>query len=303
MDPAEVETVVPPEALTPFVRRYLYANRLLEGPLTVRPKPTGYPYFLNNFGLSSSDISSLPHDFVPSRSLVAIVDGKEFPALSRWHISGQIMDHDIVVQFSERLQVMFCELAATAFHRLFGVLGARITGMSQPLYAVAPDIEPLARAHLVRGPEASRDEHVAEANAFFLALAERASPADPMVEAAVARFEAANGAVRVADICKQLAVNPRHLNERFRQIVGVPPKFFGQILQINWAVGLLYFGDAATLTAIAHEAGFYDLAHLSHAMQRFFNEGPSAFLRSNHVQLKTFLGASRRFGPGSPTRE
>ena len=58
MDPSEVEIVVPPEALRPFVRRYLYANRLLAEPLTVRPKPTGYHYFLNNFGLSSSDISS-----------------------------------------------------------------------------------------------------------------------------------------------------------------------------------------------------------------------------------------------------
>ena len=299
MDPGEVETVVPPEALRPFVRRYLYANRLLAVPLTVRPKPTGYHYFLNNFGLSSSDISSPPGDL---RSVMAVVDGYEFPFRSRWHISGQIMDHDIVVRFRD-LQIIFCELAATAFHRLFGVPGARLTGKSQPLYEVAPDLEQVARDLFVRGPDASRDEHVAEANAFFLALAERAGPGDPVVEGAVARFEAANGAVRVADICKQLAVNPRHLNERFRQIIGVPPKFFGQILQINWAVGLLYFQDTATLTTIAHEAGFYDLAHLSHAMQRFFNEGPSAFLRSNHVQLKTFLGASRRFGPKSPSDE
>jgi hypothetical protein len=36
-------------------------------------------------------------------------------------------------------------------------------------------------------------------------------------------------------------------------------------------------------------------------MQRFFNAGPRELLRSNHVQLKTFLGASRRFGPTSPS--
>ena len=33
---------------------------------------------------------------------------------------------------------------------------------------------------------------------------------------------------------------------------------------------------------------------------RFFNEDPREFLTSNHVLLKTFLGASRRFGPTSP---
>jgi len=55
MDAGEVEIVVPSEASRPFVRRYLYANRRLDAPVTVRPKPTGYSYFLNNFGLSSRD--------------------------------------------------------------------------------------------------------------------------------------------------------------------------------------------------------------------------------------------------------
>ena len=36
--------------------------------------------------------------------------------------------------------------------------------------------------------------------------------------------------------------------------------------------------------------------------RRFFNEGPRAFLTSNHVLLKTFLAVSRRFGPTSPDR-
>jgi hypothetical protein len=35
-------------------------------------------------------------------------------------------------------------------------------------------------------------------------------------------------------------------------------------------------------------------------MQRFFREGP-AFLKSNHVAFKVFLGASRRFGPNAWT--
>jgi AraC-like DNA-binding protein len=287
VDAGELETVAAPDAIKPFVRRYMYANRRLEAPLTVRPKPTGYCYFLDSFSLSGPR--------------AAVVDGEIFQQVSRWHFAGQIMDHDIVVQYGDSLQILFCELAATGLHRLFGVPGARITGKAPSLAAVAPDVEPLARAHFVRGPEASREEHVAQANAFFLALAERAGPGDPLVEEAVARFEAANGAVRVADLCKELSVNPRQLTRMFRHIVGVPPKFFGQVLQINWVVGLLYFNDSETLTRIAHEAGFYDQAHFGHAMQRFFSEGPSEFLRSDHIQFKTFLGASRRFGPGSST--
>jgi AraC-like DNA-binding protein len=289
MDAADVEIVATPEAIKPFVRRYLYANRRLAAPVTVRPKPTGYTYFHNSFGLCGPDL--------------VVVDGEILPNRSRWHLPGQIMDHDILIRHAESMQVLYCELAATGLYRLFGVPGARTTGKAPTLAELAPAFEPVARAHFVRGPEANREEHVAEANAFFLALAERAGPGDPLVEEAVARFEAAHGAVRVADICRQLSVSPRHLNRLFRHIVGVPPKFFGQILQINWVVGVLYFNDTETLTRIAHEAGFYDQAHFGHAMQRFFNEGPGEFLRSNHVQLKTFLGASRRFGPTSPSSE
>src|SRR5215470_4248159 len=303
MDAAEPEIIAAPEALSAFVRRYMYANRRFDAPLTVRPKPTGYTYFSNNFGLSEHDFTTMDGETcaLPARWF-AVVDGEEFPFTSRWHFAGQIMDHDIAVRHDEGIQVVFCELAATGLHRLFGVPGAQITGKPPSLAELAPRLEPLARAHFVRGPGASRDEHVAEANAFFLALAERAGPGEPLVEAAVARFEAAHGAVRVADICRELDVSPRHLNRLFRHIVGVPPKFFGQILQINWVVGLLYFNDNDTLTAIAHDAGFYDQAHFIHAMQRFFNEGPREFLMSNHVLLKTFLGASRRFGPTSPDR-
>jgi AraC-like DNA-binding protein len=288
MDAAEAEIVASPEALKPFVRRFLYANRRLDAPVTVRPKPTGYCYLVNYFG--------------PLPDLVT-VDGESVRPLSRWHVPGQIVDHDIVVRQAGSMQVLWCELAATGLYRLFGVAGARITGKAPTLAELGPHFEPLARAHFVRGPEASRAEHVAEAEAFFLVLAERAGPGDPLVEEAVARFEDAHGAARVADICRQLSVSPRHLNRRFRHIVGVPPKIFGQILQINWVVGLLYFNDTETLTRIAHEAGFYDQAHFGHAMRRFFNAGPGEFLRSKHVLFKEFLGTSRQFGPGSLSSE
>jgi AraC-like DNA-binding protein len=86
---------------------------------------------------------------------------------------------------------------------------------------------------------------------------------------------------------------------RFTHVVGVGPKFFGQILQINWVVSLLYADDTPSLTEIAHEAGFYDQAHFNHAMQQFFSEGPREFLQSDHVFFKAFLGESRKFGPSA----
>jgi AraC-like DNA-binding protein len=289
MEVSDVEMVPAPDRLRPFVRRYMYANRPIEAPLIIRPKPTGYIYFSNRFG-------NIDTDFV-------VVDGHKHPLDSRWHFAGQIVDHDIAVHRSQRHEVLYCELSATALHRLFDVPGERISGKPPRLHDIQPKLEPLAQAHFVLGPAGTCDEHIEEANAFFLALAERATPGDSLVEEAVAMFEAENGAVRVTDICDRLGTDQRTLNRRFRYVVGVNPKFFGQILQINWVVGLLYFNDTATLTEVAHEAGFHDQSHFHRAMRRFFNEGPREFLASDHVLFKTFLGASRRFGPSSSATE
>jgi AraC-like DNA-binding protein len=285
MDPTDVEMVPAPEELRPFVRRYMYVNQRLEEPMVVRPKPTGYTYLANFFGAPAA--------------YYVVVDGQTYPQSSRWHLPGQIVDHDIAVHHPNSHQALYCELSATGLHRLFGVPGEQTTGKAPPLFEIGAEFEALAHQHFIRGPESSRDEHIAEANVFFRALAERARPGDVLAEEAVALFEAANGAVRVGETCERLNTDPRQLNRRFNHIVGVNPKFFGQILQINWVVGLLYFNDAATLTELAHEAGFHDQSHFHRAMKRFFNEGPREFLATDHVLFRTFLGASRRFGPTS----
>lgn len=280
MDPADIEIVLPPDALRPFIRRYIYANRQLAAPLLIKPRPTGYIYFAYLFG-------NAPADFVT-------IDGQTFPLASRFHFAGQIVDQDIAVHHDTHQQSLYCELTAMAQHRLFGVPGERTTGKAPALRDIAMRWEALACRHFALGSDGTRNEHVAEANAFFLALAEHAAASDPLIEDAVALLEAAHGGIRIAEICDRLGTGPRRLNRRFRHIVGVNPKFFGQILQINWVVGVLYAEDTTTLTEIAQEAGFHDQSHFNRTMRRFFDEGPREFLRSDHVLLKTFLGESRR---------
>src|SRR3990170_934745 len=120
MDSVDVEIVPAPEYLRPFVRRYLYVNRQLEAPLIARPKPTGYIYFVNRFGKINADF--------------VVVDGHRSALDSRWHFAGQIVDHEVAVHQSETHEVLYCELSATALHRMFGIPGERITGEAPPLY-------------------------------------------------------------------------------------------------------------------------------------------------------------------------
>jgi AraC-like DNA-binding protein len=285
VDPTEFEIVLPPEALRPFLRRYLYVARPADGPVVIQPKPTGYTYFSNFLQVAPGDYFS--------------INGTRDDSIGRWYLPGQITDQQIEVRIARSDLVIFCEFAATGRHRLLGLPGDAFVGETPALAVACPEYEPLARACFVAGPDAPRSVHLREVNDFFSRLAEQARPPDPEVERAVAMFEAANGAVRVAAVCAEVGLSPRQLNRRFTHVVGVGPKFFGQILQINWVVSLLYADDTPSLTEIAHEAGFYDQAHFNHAMQQFFSEGPREFLQSDHVFFKAFLGESRKFGPSA----
>lgn len=285
MERVELETILPPEPLRPFVRRYLYANRRLSSDVTFRGSPTGYAYFARFLGRPGNSRGS--------------IDGRDFKRVTRWFLFGQITAHRALFHHSKSLRLIIGELGATGHHRLFGIPGRRILGLAAPLDEVAPETTALARACFTLGATASKAEHVTEANAFFDRLAIRSRPADPIVEAAVLLLEASNGAMRIAELCERLDVDPRQLNRSFRAIVGLTPKFFGRIMQINRVVDLLYSGSPAELAQVAQEAGFYDQAHFNHAMQRFFREGPRTFLRSDHHALRSFLAGSRRFGPGS----
>jgi AraC-like DNA-binding protein len=289
MERGDFQIVAPPERLRPFARRYLYANRLLQSGVTFRAKPTGYAYVSNFFGRIDGDWGS--------------IDGRRFERTSRRFFFGQIADHDARFHHARGLQLIVCELSATGHHRLLGLPGSRVFGLAAAVREAAPDAAAVARECFVLGADASRDEHVAEMNAFLARLAETARPADAIVERAVAKFEAGNGAVRIAEVCERLGIGRRELVRRFKSVVGLGPKAFCRVMQINWVVGLLYADDRAGLAQLAQEAGFCDQAHLNRAMHRFFGEGPRAFLRSEHLAFRSFLAGSRRFGPASPVED
>jgi AraC-like DNA-binding protein len=289
MERGDFEIIPPPEHLRPFVRRYLYANRLLQTGVTFHAKPTGYTYISNFFGQYGGDRG--------------VVNGRAFERTSRFFFFGQITDHEVSFLHAQSLQIIACELTATAHERLLGIAGERVLGLAVSLDEAAPHVTAVARECFVLGAEAGPDGHVAEMNAFLSRLAANALPPDPLVDRAAALLEESNGGLRIGEICAELGVSPRELNRRFTRIVGVTPKLYGQVMQINWVVGLLYANDAAGLAQIAQEAGFYDQAHFNRAMQRFFREGPRAFLQSDHPAYRSFLAASRRFGPASAAED
>jgi AraC-like DNA-binding protein len=86
----------------------------------------------------------------------------------------------------------------------------------------------------------------------------------PEVEWVRRQLAAARGAARVEPLMDETGWSRRHVTERFRRQLGVPPKTYARLLRFEHAAALLV-DDAPgrTLADVATAAGYYDQSHLT----------------------------------------
>ncbi|HMQ57109.1 MAG TPA: helix-turn-helix domain-containing protein [Rhizobiaceae bacterium] len=264
----------PPDHLAPFVRRFILSDYEVARPIDVRPWSTGNIYLtyfygpLENYTVS---VNGRPHTFA-------------FPA---W-LAGQVEYHDIHIRIAQRTAAIVAEMTALGFWRLFGKPGRWLTGRTCQLADLGENHHDAATELLL--PQAQTgDEALAKVIGFFERAAAGAAATDPMLEQATLRLEQAFGRVSVAELAAEAGVTQRHFTRRFSDVVGLSPKFYGRVLQLNQVIEMLFMPGKNRLADVAQDAGFYDQAHLNRAMMLFFQEGPSAFLKGDHELFRTFL--------------
>lgn len=261
----------PPAMLRPFVRRFIASDYELASRLVFRTWPTGHIYLIWFFG--------------PLGNYGVAIDGEPQAIDEPLWLAGQTEYHEVEVSISERTSAVVCEFTPQAFWRLFGVPGRWLTGRTCLASALAG---PAARAVLAGAP-AECETCLKRMIAFLTQVAEGARPADEPIERALAFMDAHHGRVGIGRVAAHAGVSPRHLTRRFTEVIGLTPKFYTRVLQINQVVGLLFPAGHDSLAGVAQDAGFYDQSHLNRAMKLFFAEGPTAFLRSDNRLFRTFL--------------
>jgi AraC-like DNA-binding protein len=107
---------------------------------------------------------------------------------------------------------------------------------------------------------------------------EAAAPPPPSVEWAHRRLRATHGAVGIGALAAEIGCSPRHLNARFRDEVGVPPKAIARLLRFERAQELLGRDDGARFGEIAHACGYFDQAHMNRDFRAFAGAAPTDFL-------------------------
>ncbi|MFY0614629.1 MAG: AraC family transcriptional regulator [Hyphomicrobiaceae bacterium] len=268
MQPGLYQIVEAPVELRPFVRRFMHANVVEPIDVTVRPAPTGFNYMGQQVG----------------GYLTAVVDGNVQPMETPFHFSGQIQHQDISVRYQGSFQHILAEFAPTGLYRLLNVRGATVYATTVDVAEVDPALgERLDQALTAVEPDGDRMKAFAQ---FLTSLIPHERGPIDFVDAAVTQIEEAGGRVQVSELCAGLNVSERVLNRQFRDIVGIPPKYYSRVVQLNNMLGVLMSGNAADLTEIAHESGYYDQSHFIRTMQQFFQQSPREFLESEHDILE-----------------
>ena len=218
------------------------------------------------------------------------------------HFSGQIQYQDIEVHHTGRLGHIIAECTATGFYELTGIPGERVLGISANFDEWVPDlVAPIDRV-LATCNESDPSGGISDRLEIFQqqldSLAKNAASVPDYVRQTVQAIERVDGCLKIADAFEHLSASPRQIRRKFKEIVGVSPKYFAKVLQLNKALFALYTQDSAILSTLAQDAGFYDQAHFIGVMQQFFASSPKEFLKSSEPLLSTFLGQSRSVSKG-----
>lgn len=102
------------------------------------------------------------------------------------------------------------------------------------------------------------------------------------VNAAVTSVLQHNGDVRVDALMRQTGISVRHLDNSFKQFVGITPKIFCNIIRLNHFIRYRAGHSFKSLTECAYEAAFYDQSHLIKLFRAFTGKSPKAYFNETN---------------------
>jgi AraC-like DNA-binding protein len=239
--------------LRPFVRQFLVVENLVDRTNTLLPEAAIIAGFRFRGECSHDGLSALR----------AVVTGLRDRPRVLTHAAG-----------SGTILAMFTSYGAAAFLR----------EPPEELFNVTLPLEFQVRRsqlEIIEEQLAEAPNHVHRAQMLerFLLVQMRERPANRIVAAAVSCIRESRGRMRIEDLARRAGVSQSALERRFRREVGASPKKFATIVRLRHVVRLRQAG--ASLTDVAHAAGYADQSHFIKDFKRFAGQAPESFFQSS----------------------
>jgi AraC-like DNA-binding protein len=178
-----------------------------------------------------------------------------------------LYDRPVVTGHAGTQEGLQLDVSPLGARSLLGVPMSELYDVTVPLEDVLPGARELTeRVAEARGWAARR--------AVVAAFVERLEPRPlaPELRWAYARLERSHGAARVEELARETGWSRRHLTQRFREEIGMPPKAFARLLRFERAIGLLRAGEP--LAEAAYAAGYADQPHMNRDFRDFYGAPP-----------------------------
>lgn len=187
--------------------------------------------------------------------------------------SGLFPGH-VVINSTGRSQCVQIDFTPLGAYRFFGFPMHEIANRMVALDDIGDtSIDELRRRLGEVGDWAAR---LRLAEDFVRARLARAAPAGAAMSFAVEAILRGQGRVRIGDVARRLDWSRKHLNQRFREEVGIGPKAFARMVRFNRALTLARAGSDDGWAGIAFDCGYADQAHLVREFRAFAGATPTA---------------------------
>ena len=267
-----------PDSLKPYIRRALVtdSHELVDIQSDVRA--TGYHYFGWTWrGRWQGQVNG-------QTLFDSAIDGP-------LHFSGHVIKSEVIAKTQRDIGQIILEFSALGHFQLLGITGARILENAQAPHALNPALKPHFE-RILRAENISLGARMELLADVLSRLPKHAAPTEVMT--AIERIEAVDGAIKIADLVKELGVAERKFRTDFKTLVGLTPKAFCKTLQINLALNQLLISNGGDLAGVAAQTGFADQAHFTRAFSEFLGKAPKDYLENIEVTLARFMGQSRQ---------
>ena len=254
---------LPSPHLAPYVRVFECRRGAIEGEVAVRPLAARPEQFIE-FYLGDPYRVRSADGLVRAAPRVVVV-GVQTRRGDDLLLSGALCG--FTIQFTP-----------TGFQAMFGAPQDRLTDLALPADELIPpdEIDRLG-ARIAETRTFEGGVKVAEAW-----LSERVARMDcglnDPIAATSSLMAKAGGQVRIDALVAVSGLSARQFERRFRIQVGAGPKRYARILRFSRALRLRHANPRMAWTAIAHETGFTDQAHMIHEFHALSGERPEAMM-------------------------
>ncbi|MGE4433396.1 MAG: DUF6597 domain-containing transcriptional factor [Bacteroidales bacterium] len=245
------------QRLTPYIKHYLLLDFSdMDAPnKDVNVPPLGFPVLQFHFGEK--------HNFYRHRHFT-----------SQSLFIGQCSRH-ITLNPAKGTKLLGVNFKPYGLFNLLGISPAafRNSGIESGLFFSEEEIN-----HIVGRLQDNKIEAATEAIETLLLRYQKPDiPTHPYFDKLVDRIEQENGLVDYVELLGK-TVSRRTFQRYFREVIGLPPKLFCQVLRHKYIVGLLYKNPAMTWSDLQLNGFYYDMAHFVKDFHLFSGLPPKKYL-------------------------